>query len=75
MLSSVVDIFIIAESNITAGGDRKPLFFFEAMKAGFLKEFHHKILYVFQDHFPPGYVENGWKAQMYGLFEKLRAHP
>ena len=62
MLASVVDVFIIAESNITAGGETKPLYFFEAFKAGYLEEFQHKILYVYQDHFPPGYVENGWKA-------------
>ena len=32
MLDSVVDIFIIAESNVSASGDAKPLYFFEAFK-------------------------------------------
>ena len=32
MLASVVDIFIIAESNVSASGDTKPLYFFEAFK-------------------------------------------
>ena len=62
MLADVVDVFIVSESNITTGGDSKPLHFFEAFKAGYLEEFQHKILYVYQDLFPPGYVENGWKA-------------
>ena len=62
MLASVVDVFIVAESNVTASGDAKPLYFFEAFKAGFLDEFQHKILYVYQDRFPAGYVENGWLA-------------
>ena len=61
-MASVVDVFIIAESNITAGGDTKPLRFFEALKSGFLAEFQHKILYVYRDHFPAGAVADGWKA-------------
>ena len=62
MLANVVDVFIIAESNISAGGEPKPLNFFEAFRSGFLAEFQHKILYVYRDHFPPGYVIDGWKA-------------
>lgn len=62
MLADIVDVFIVAESNITAFGEAKPLYFFEAFKAGFLKEHQHKILYVYQDQFPAGYVEDGWKA-------------
>ena len=66
MLADVVDVFIISESNITTGGDSKPLHFFEAFKAGYLAEFQHKIMYVYQDHFPDGFVKDGvldgWKA-------------
>ena len=62
MLANVVDIFVIAESNITAGGAAKPLRFFEAFRSGYLANFQHKILYVYQDHFPSGYVRDGWKA-------------
>ena len=62
MLANVVDVFMIGESNITSGGDSKPLHFFEAFKSGYLAEFQHKILYVYRDQFPPGYVEDGWKA-------------
>ena len=62
MLANVVDVFMIAESNITAGGDPKPLHFFEAFRSGFLAEFQHKILYVYRDFFPAGYVKDGWKA-------------
>ena len=70
MLANVVDVFIIAESNISAGGEPKPLNFFEAFRSGFLAEFQHKILYVYRDHFPPGYVIDGWKADRY-LIQKI----
>ena len=63
MLANVVDVFIIGESNITCAGDSKPLHFFEAFKSGYLAEFQHKILYVYRDEFPSGYVEDGSKAQ------------
>ena len=62
MLANVVDIFVIAESNITAGGAAKPLRFFEAFRSRYLANFQHKILYVYRDHFPSGYVKDGWKA-------------
>ena len=62
MLANVVDVFVIAESNITAGGATKPLRFFEAFRSGYLADFQHKILYVYRDNFPSGYVKDGWKA-------------
>ena len=43
-------------------GDPKPLYLFKQLKKGFLKEFHHKILYIFHSYFPKGAVENGWAA-------------
>ena len=67
MLANVVDVFIIGESNITAGRDPKPLHFFEALKSGFLDEFQHKILYVYRDHFPAGAVADGWKADRFSM--------
>ena len=44
------------------GGDPKPLYFLDAFQRGFLCEFQHQILYAYMDHFPNGYVENGWLA-------------
>ena len=44
-------------------GEQKPLYLFEALKEGFLQGVHDKILYVYQDFFPPGYIEDGWQAQ------------
>lgn len=61
-LHHVVDIFVIQESNITTGGDPKKLIVLNALREGFLKEFHWKLLYVYLDHFPPGYIKDGWKA-------------
>ncbi|XP_059098126.1 beta-1,4-mannosyl-glycoprotein 4-beta-N-acetylglucosaminyltransferase-like [Tigriopus californicus] len=68
-LHHVVDIFVIQESNITTGGDAKKLVILNAMRRGFLEEFHWKILYVYLDHFPTGFIEDGWKADGY-----LRQH-
>ena len=38
------------------------MYFYEAFKRGYLCQHQSKILYVFLDYFPEGYVENGWKA-------------
>ncbi|XP_014670875.1 PREDICTED: beta-1,4-mannosyl-glycoprotein 4-beta-N-acetylglucosaminyltransferase-like [Priapulus caudatus] len=64
-LSDVVDVFIICESNYTAFGNaEEPNISFTAAK-GFLKEFQHKIAYIFLDHFPREKKEDGWAADRY----------
>ena len=59
MLADVVDVFIIAESNITTGGDSKPLHFFEAFKAGYLAGWQFNrlgsFLVQFLGHFSVGF--------------------
>ena len=45
-----------------AGGDPKPLYFFDAFRNGFLCDVQDKILYVYLDSFPDGYVADGWLA-------------
>ena len=65
-LGWLVDVFIILESNYTLYGDPKELTLLKRLNNGYLKEFHHKIMYVFLDHFPDGARENGWIAEDYG---------
>ncbi|XP_046388609.1 beta-1,4-mannosyl-glycoprotein 4-beta-N-acetylglucosaminyltransferase-like [Ischnura elegans] len=45
-LSHVVDLFIVCESNYTESGEPKPLYFYNRLRGGHLKEIQHKILYV-----------------------------
>ena len=52
----------VSPSNLFSGGDPKPLYFYNAFVKGYLCEFQHKILYVYLDKFPKGYVEDGWLA-------------
>ena len=47
-----------------AGGDHKELLFYNAFQKGFLSEIHDKIIYVYLDNFPEGYIEDGWLAEM-----------
>lgn len=64
-LADVIDLFIICESNYTAYGLPKNLTFLTLLKKGFFKEFQHKIVYLFLDHFPRGGKEDGWVADKY----------
>ncbi|XP_064472772.1 beta-1,4-mannosyl-glycoprotein 4-beta-N-acetylglucosaminyltransferase-like [Ornithodoros turicata] len=64
-LNDVVDVFVICESNYTAYGEPKPLYLLRNLRNGFLKEFQHKIVYVWLDHFPEGGKEDGWIADSY----------
>lgn len=59
-LSDVVDVFIVFESNFSNFGEPKPLRLLERLQKGYLKEFHHKIVYIMRDYFPRGGKENGW---------------
>ncbi len=61
-LGDVVDVFIICESNYTAYGDPKPLRLLDKLKQGYLKKYHHKIVYVFLPHFPDKAYRDGWIA-------------
>lgn len=64
-LHSVVDVFVILESNITSGGDEKPLYVFDALQRGFLAEYQHKILYIYLNYIPKNYIRDGWQAEEY----------
>uniref|UniRef100_T1JEH3 Beta-1,4-mannosyl-glycoprotein 4-beta-N-acetylglucosaminyltransferase n=1 Tax=Strigamia maritima TaxID=126957 RepID=T1JEH3_STRMM len=64
-LEEAVDVYLICESNFSAFGDPKPLFFLDRFRRGFLHQFQHKIVYIFQDSFPEGGREDGWIADGY----------
>ena len=64
-LGLVVDLFVITESNYTMYGDSKPLHLLQRLQRGYLKEFHHKIMYVLLDHFPDDGKEDGWIVERY----------
>ncbi len=51
--------------NSFAGGDSKPLYFFDAFKSGFLHEFQHKILYIHLRTIPQEFILDGWKAEAF----------
>lgn len=59
-LADVVDVFLVCESNFTAYGDTRPLYFQHLLLNGTFDYIKHKILYVFLDHFPVGGREDGW---------------
>ncbi|XP_024288665.1 beta-1,4-mannosyl-glycoprotein 4-beta-N-acetylglucosaminyltransferase isoform X3 [Oncorhynchus tshawytscha] len=64
-LADAVDLFLVCESNFTAYGNSKPLHFLRLLLNGTYNYVHHKILYVFLDHFPKGGQQNGWIADDY----------
>jgi len=72
-LSKVVDIFVILESQMTSGGDWKPLYFHNAFKDGFLADLQHKILYIYMESIPKSYIKDGWQTESY-LRNFMSAH-
>ena len=62
-LGDVVDVFVIGESNRTTSGEPNELLLLPKMRnEGFLKEYHHKILYVMipSTDFPEDPSGGGW---------------
>lgn len=64
-VGDVVDVFIVAESNLTAGGDPSPLYLLPELQKGFMSSFQHKILHVFIDQFPAQGLTDGWFADTF----------
>ena len=64
-VGDVVDVFMVAESNWTAGGDYKPLYLLPQLQRGFQRPYHSKILHVLIDQFPDGGLVDGWIADAY----------
>jgi len=62
-LGDVVDVFVIGESNRTTSGEANELLLLPKMRnEGFLKEYHHKIVYVMipSTDFPKDPSGGGW---------------
>ncbi|XP_051985808.1 beta-1,4-mannosyl-glycoprotein 4-beta-N-acetylglucosaminyltransferase [Xyrauchen texanus] len=64
-LDQAVDLFLVCESNFTAYGERRPLQFLHLLHNGTYNYVHHKIMYIFLDHFPDGGRQDGWIADDY----------
>lgn len=64
-VGDVLDVIIVGESNITAGGDPSPLYLLPELRKGFMGGFQHKIIHVFIDHFPPEGLTDGWYADTF----------
>ncbi|XP_051743513.1 beta-1,4-mannosyl-glycoprotein 4-beta-N-acetylglucosaminyltransferase a isoform X1 [Ctenopharyngodon idella] len=64
-LADVVDMFMVCESNFTAYGESRPLYFRHLILNGTFDYIKHKILYIFLDHFPDGGHADGWIADDY----------
>ena len=62
-LNKTVDIFVILESQMTSGGDWKPLHFLNALKNGFLSDIQRKILYIYLENIPEKFVKDGWQTE------------
>lgn len=64
-VGDVLDVIIVGESNLTAGGDPSPLYLLPELRKGFMGGFQHKIIHIFIDHFPPEGLTDGWFADTF----------
>lgn len=64
-VGDVLDVVIVGESNLTAGGDPSPLYLLPELQKGFMSSFQHKIIHVFIDYFPPEGMTDGWFADTF----------
>jgi len=71
-LYHVVDVFLVAESNLTNSGGTRDLVFLNLFKSGWLKPYQDKIVYIFRGVPPPTGYEDGAKADAYMRSELTR---
>lgn len=64
-VGDIVDVLIVGESNLTAGGDASLLYLLPELKKGFMGRFQHKIIHVLIDHFPERGHTDGWFADTF----------
>ncbi|XP_063585389.1 beta-1,4-mannosyl-glycoprotein 4-beta-N-acetylglucosaminyltransferase-like [Penaeus indicus] len=64
-LYDLVNVFLIAESNYTAHGDRKELEFFKKFQRGYMSDFQDKLVYINLGFFSAEAKESGWIADAY----------
>ena len=65
MQAPVVDVFVLHESNYTNSGNVKEPSFLNKFREGWLKKYHSKFLYIFQDFFPKQGLTDGKIADDY----------
>ena len=65
MLDTVVDVYLVLESNYSSYGTAKPLTFIDKFRSGWLASFQQKLLYVFLPYFPKEGETNGWYADSF----------
>ena len=65
MQYDVVDVFILHESNYTNSGGLKEPLFLHKFQNGWMKQYHDKFVYIFQDHFPSEGYNDGVVADSY----------
>ena len=64
-VGDIVDVLIVGESNLTAGGDVSHLYLLPELQKGFMGRFQHKIIHVLIDHFPQRGLTDGWYADTF----------
>ncbi|XP_041361562.1 beta-1,4-mannosyl-glycoprotein 4-beta-N-acetylglucosaminyltransferase-like [Gigantopelta aegis] len=74
-----VDLFIFLEGNVTNYGDPKPLYLLPALKRGFLRRWHGKIMHMFNSEFVPqarirgkGFAQEDYIRTLFGPAMKKR---
>ena len=70
-VGDIVDVLIVGESNLTAGGDTSLLYLLPELKKGFMGRFQHKIIHVLIDHFPERGHTDGWFADTFIRYKFL----
>ena len=73
--ASSPDVLVVAEGEVTAAGDPKPMHFAEAARRGEFDDLLSgvsDVLYVRQGEFPEGAVEDGWAADHYIRYLHVR---
>ena len=71
-LKDTVDLFVFAESNYSAHLDPKPLYILKKLNQGFLKDFHHKIMYQYIGYFRKQAIEDSSLADQHLRIEMGR---
>ncbi len=68
---SAPNVLVIGESNLTAAGEPKQLFFRDSVRNGLFRDVldPERTIYVQQHSFPEGAVSDGWQADHY-----IRSH-
>jgi len=65
MIGDVVDVFVLHEASVTNDGRSKEPLFFKRFQKGWLKEHHHKFVYILQTDIPERGIQEGDIADAY----------